>query len=283
MDGSRFDRLSRWLAEPGIGRRALIGLVGGFLVPLLPGAEIDARNRREQNAVHAEKKRKNKNRCQPGLLTCKLKRKKKKALIFCKDGQIDPFNCGACGNTCATGQNCLGGVCTCDGTLCPGCCEGNTCRAGTSTQQCGAYGGVCQVCTGGSSCQGGVCTCPSGLTYCAGACVDTKTDAADCGSCGVKCTLPQTCGGGGTPGVCGCTKTTCEAEIKNCGTILDGCGGELECGACPGDETCGGGGEPNVCRCLPEGSPCERMSQCCEGFFCCEGTAGVVECRDTCG
>jgi hypothetical protein len=55
--------------------------------------------------------------------------------------------------------------------------------------------------------------------------------------------------------VCGCTKTTCSAENKNCGSISDGCGGSLDCGSCSGLNTCGGGGTPGVC-----GSPCGEAS-----------------------
>jgi hypothetical protein len=44
-----------------------------------------------------------------------------------------------------------------------------------------------------------------------------------------------------------CTPTTCVAEGKNCGSISDGCGGELNCGSCTAPATCGGGGMPNVC------------------------------------
>jgi hypothetical protein len=72
----------------------------------------------------------------------------------------------------------------------------------------------------------------------------------DCGSC----TLPQTCGGGGTPNVCGqgaCVPTTCSAEGAECGMISDGCGAQLDCGSCTDPETCGGGGTPNVCGCTP--------------------------------
>ena len=72
-------------------------------------------------------------------------------------------------------------------------------------------------------------------------------------TCGA-CTAPQTCGGGGIANVCGlgtppsaCTPTTCAAQGKNCGTIPDGCGGTLTCGACTGPQTCGGGGIANVC------------------------------------
>jgi hypothetical protein len=39
----------------------------------------------------------------------------------------------------------------------------------------------------------------------------------------------QTCGGGGESGVCGCTKSTCGGR---CGTLDDGCGGQLDCGPC---------------------------------------------------
>lgn len=44
-----------------------------------------------------------------------------------------------------------------------------------------------------------------------------------------------------------CSATTCAAQGKNCGTLSDGCGGTLSCGACTAPQTCGGGGVPNVC------------------------------------
>jgi hypothetical protein len=67
-------------------------------------------------------------------------------------------------------------------------------------------------------------TCPGGD--------NCGTIADGCGgtvSCGPACTLPQTCGGGGTPNVCGCTKTTCAAQNAECGMVADGCGGMLTC------------------------------------------------------
>jgi len=45
--------------------------------------------------------------------------------------------------------------------------------------------------------------------------------------------------------------TTCAAQGKNCGTIPDGCGGTLSCGACTAPQTCGGGGVANVCGGAP--------------------------------
>lgn len=48
----------------------------------------------------------------------------------------------------------------------------------------------------------------------------------DCGSCPVN----ETCGGDGTPGVCGgCVPKTCESETVYCATIADGCGNMIVC------------------------------------------------------
>jgi len=40
---------------------------------------------------------------------------------------------------------------------------------------------------------------------------------------------------------------SCEAAGANCGSISDGCGRQVSCGACSGEETCGGGGVTNRC------------------------------------
>lgn len=117
-------------------------------------------------------------------------------------------------------------------------------------------------------------------------CVDGQTDAANCGACGNVCTLPQTCGGGGTPGVCGCTPTTCEAEGKNCGDLPDACGKTLKCGECTGTrQTCGGSGIPNVCGCLADGVEFRyegSCDPCCSGD-CCSAAEGMRVCAGGCG
>jgi hypothetical protein len=68
--------------------------------------------------------------------------------------------------------------------------------------------------------------------------------------CG-NCTSPQTCGGGGTPGVCGtgqtCTPKNCAELGFNCGSTSDGCSNVINCGMCTSPLTCGGGGQSNVC------------------------------------
>jgi hypothetical protein len=93
---------------------------------------------------------------------------------------------------------------------------------------------------------------------------------------------PQTCGGGGKPGVCGgtsgCVPTTCTALGINCGPAGDGCGNELQCGSCAAPQTCGGGGTPSVCggtnNCVPK--TCAQL-----GFSCGpagDGCGGLLQC-----
>jgi hypothetical protein len=108
-------------------------------------------------------------------------------------------------------------------------------------------------------------------------------------SCGT-CTAPQTCGGGGSPGVCGssqCVPGTCASEGFNCGQQGDGCGGTLSCGTCTAPQDCGGGGTPGVCgglACVPK--TCAEL-----GFNCGpagDGCGGLLQCgtctgNETCG
>lgn len=96
-------------------------------------------------------------------------------------------------------------------------------------------------------------------------------------SCG-SCTAPQTCGGGGTPNVCGqtaCVPKTCEALGANCGWANDGCGTQVNCGSCPVTQTCGGGGTPNVCGgCVP--TTCALENQYCGLLE--DGCGNTIDC-----
>jgi hypothetical protein len=40
---------------------------------------------------------------------------------------------------------------------------------------------------------------------------------------------------------------TCQGAGADCGKIGDGCGGVVDCGACPNGKICGGGGVANKC------------------------------------
>jgi hypothetical protein len=112
----------------------------------------------------------------------------------------------------------------------------------------------------------------------------------DCGTCTTGC---ETCGGGGTPSVCGgacCTPTTCAKLGISCGPAGDGCGGLLDCGTCPAGTTCGGGGVDGVCGSI-DGGFCKPETCKSQGFNCGpagDGCGGLLDCGkcvspETCG
>jgi hypothetical protein len=112
------------------------------------------------------------------------------------------------------------------------------------------------------------------------------------GGCGT-CPAGQTCGGGGTPSVCGapaCMGLTCAAQGIVCGPAGDGCGGLIaSCGSCPPGDTCGGGGVPGQCghtlSCMPvdcatQGIACGPAGDGCGGLI---ASCGSCPPGQTCG
>ncbi len=108
-------------------------------------------------------------------------------------------------------------------------------------------------------------------------------DDGNCVECysNTQCTDPATCGGGGTPGVCGCTPISCGPGGANmtCGyAAADGCGSPLNCNndVKDGDETdvdCGGDVTTCSVRCeLGESClvPSDCTSQSCGTNHTCE-------------
>lgn len=141
------------------------------------------------------------------------------------------------------------GRCACtpesDAELCDA--AGAECGALEAVDACGAERVVasCGSCQGYESCGGGgesnVCGCApeSDTELCAevgAVCGDLViTDVCgverevDCGAEAEVCEGYESCGGGGEPNVCGCTPKTCASEAMMCGTLDDGCGGEVQC------------------------------------------------------
>jgi endoglucanase len=144
---------------------------------------------------------------------------------MCTDVSKDVRNCGACGDSCAVGQQCSNGACTCQAGLasCGGAC--------VSLQSDPANCGACShACSGGQVCDKGVCSsgCSAGSTSCNGACVVLSTDQLNCGGCGKACVSTQTC----VSGVCGCPSGqvtcpngSCVASAAQCGGTTTGTGG----------------------------------------------------------
>ncbi len=131
-----------------------------------------------------------------------------------------------------------------------------------------AYASVSALCPGGAPPCGGVC-CSTGESCAGGACCDKAAVCAGPSGANVCCTLPSSCGGGGTPGLCGCKPLSPAIGcVGICGTVPDGCGGQLRCQNCPDHQICfasqcldrgcvphrcaaGTHWDSDQCRCLP--------------------------------
>jgi len=105
---------------------------------------------------------------------------------------------------------------------------------------------------------------------------------------GISCgTLPDGCGGTLQCGACispqqcvngqCCSPRTTCPAAQNCGTAADGCGGTLLCGTCSAPQTCGGGGTPNQCGCTPATS-CPAGQSCGAAPDGCGGTIVCGSC-----
>jgi hypothetical protein len=146
--------------------------------------------------------------------------------VVCADVAVDTDNCGACGHRCGANETCLDGVCAivtsldCEGTQCPG----------------------------GLAC----CEDPNGLP----ACVNAKSDAANCGWCDHVCAANKRCEFGlcvprwGEKCGTACTggKTCCYGALGG-NQCVDTAGSQLHCGKC--GNICGFGETCSEGKCVP--------------------------------
>jgi len=141
----------------------------------------------------------------------------------CANLQVDPNNCGACGNKCKPGQVCMSGKCTlvCQAGLTN--CSGTCVNLQTDTFNCGACGATC---TAGQLCSAGKCalSCQAGLSNCGGTCVNLQSDLSNCGTCGTKCLAGQICSAGKCVLSCQKGLTDCNGTCVNMSTDLYNCG-----------------------------------------------------------
>ncbi|MFT4037243.1 MAG: hypothetical protein QM692_03610 [Thermomicrobiales bacterium] len=297
MDPRHFDALAQGLSA-GITRRRLLALAAaapvlGGLLGLLDSEDAGAKDRRRR------RKQRHKRRKNPGARKGTRSPKRKPQPAACVPQSVAQTCDGKCGsvtNNCGLTVPC--GSCACPAP-CPSCfvcqehgqnipasCEADPAQQG---QTCGDPGQVCQPggacvcdggsCAGGQRCVAGACVCDS--VSCAAGCCDGLTchidDDAACGTNGGACQTcpsPQTCGGGGTAGTCGCTP---DCASKACGAA-DGCGGVCQTGSCPTCQTCVAG----VCGAdaAQEGDCCDGASggkQCLSGS--CEAKATLAQCQ----
>ncbi len=217
--------------------------------------------------------------CQAGACVCPNSTNPNLCGSTCTNTMTDTANCGTCGKTCGTGQQCVGGSCVCpSGTLnCSGTCEspttGNSCGTSCTAACAGPTNGGS---VGTAICTGSTCgiSCNSGLSNCSNACVNEKTDTANCGACGHTCASGQTCSGG----TCTCAGAThlcngacvSNTDPNNCGTACNT--------NCPGP-TSGSGSA--VCAGNACGISCSSGTQC--GTACVACPVGGVCSGNTCG
>ena len=188
---------------------------------------------------------------------------------------FDPFNCGACDNTCSFTNGiptcvssscvlggCVGGYADCDmdgasceaqlGTVetCTDCSE--SCHeVANGTRSCGASGCEYACNTGYEDCNGDIAS-PSG-----DGCETQLGTNMDCGGCGDACPGAQVCSGGSCVSSCGgATPDSCPTGCTNVNTDPTNCGG---CGTvCPDEPnssptcasgSCGFSCDPGYGRC----------------------------------
>jgi hypothetical protein len=172
-----------------------------------------------------------------------------------------------------------GGSCSLESDVALCAQEGRECGETTVTDKCGDTRTItCGTCEAPLTCGGGgqpgmcgqdACEPESDQTLCAdnGRLCGELTVTDGCGEsrtipCG-SCTPPDTCGGGGQPGVCGhgvcdpeSDETLCSNLGKECGQVstVDACGEQrtVVCGTCSVGSSCGAGGTDGVCGSISE-------------------------------
>jgi hypothetical protein len=249
MDGSRFDGLTRKLANGMSRRQTLQGLTGGTLAGLLAHLGLE-------EAMAACVKL--------GQKGCKGPKNKK----CCK------------GATCKGGSKSNTGKCVCKGGLTK--CGAKCVNTQTNEEHCG---GCNNTPCGDATCEQGSCECPENLTWCGPACVDTETDNAHCGGCDQPCGGTGTCDQGTCVSPEGCRagdspcidRVTC-AEQANvvcyCKTDVHGAprcsSGWGFCSSCTNNADCG----PDR-ACYPIDGPgcdCDDFPNYCGRAVCDSGT-----------
>ncbi|MBI4703542.1 MAG: hypothetical protein HY744_20720 [Deltaproteobacteria bacterium] len=216
----------------------------------------------------------------------------------CVAVDLDPSNCGSCGNACPEGQVCSQGQCTIDCLGGTTKCSGKCVDTGIDKQHCGACDNAC-----GSSelCSAGKCAvvCLGGTTECAGGCVDTTVDPEHCGACDKACTGGEVCSAGKCAVACSGGSTQCgvlcvdtQLDPKNCGGCDNACGSGEVCfaGACTlkclgGTTKCGGKcveTDIDPANCGSCGVACAQGEACSVGQCGLECYGGTTKCGGKC-
>ena len=150
MDDSRFDRLSKQIADGGTRRRLLRAFTGASLLgagTLLVTEDGEAKARRGKGVQGEHFHKRKSTFCLNGETFRALRRKK--ASLLAQGATLGKCTTPVCTPDC-TGKTCgpdgCGGTCGpgCTGETC--CSSKGTCVVGTTNDACGTAGNMCEVC-----------------------------------------------------------------------------------------------------------------------------------------
>lgn len=182
------------------------------------------------------------------------------------------------------GGRCTGAVGTAGCDTCPDpnqkrCGGAGVCRSIWSPQDCGDCDKPCLATLPGETAecvQGRGCErkCPSGMRVCADSCVDTSSDPANCGGCGIACTNSN----GSTACASGVCAPKCDTVHADCdGRPNNGCEADLtaatSCGTCSTQCLL-----PSVCGATGSGYGCRTCES--RGLSTCDAGGGNKVCSD---
>lgn len=163
------------------------------------------------------------------------------AAPFDEDAALPPLDLTTVPDTgsCTSNRDCPSGTCFRERCVCFGIvCDGQ-CFRYDDARHCGRCGNECTAPR--AACRDGACACPQDT--CGGACVDIRSDDANCGACGQRCDARSRC----DFGTCACLEgfgrcggaTECETSTRD---------NPLHCGGC--DYRCFDGERCEASRCV---------------------------------
>ena len=188
----------------------------------------------------------------------------------------DPAHCGDCETACPVGAECVGYCAAPDGDWAPcasesDCPPGDKCLGGVCSRSCDAHSDYDPCYNDDGGFFSDVC--------CGSLCVDLRTDAKNCGLCGLACSAGAVCVNGGCAVLGACERS---GPCLLGDGALGGCCGSIcvdlqndpdNCGVCGASVVAGS-------SCGPASPPCVHDADCRGGRVCLSGDCLSFSCAE---